>query len=141
MKSIFLAGLLGVAFYAGPADAARVQYHAVLSGAAEVPANTTTGGGELFATLDTNTKQLSYSLSFAGLTGKAAAAHFHGPAAATANAGVALPITGNLAEPVHATATLTNAQMQDLMAGKWYVNVHTEANKGGEIRGQLIRQR
>jgi hypothetical protein len=35
--------------------------------------------------------------------------------------------------------TLTDAQMNDLEAGKWYANVHTEANKGGEIRGQMVR--
>jgi hypothetical protein len=29
--------------------------------------------------------------------------------------------------------------MTDLEAGKWYANVHTEANKGGEIRGQMVR--
>jgi hypothetical protein len=39
--------------------------------------------------------------------------------------------------PVHGTATLTDAQIKDLEAGKWYVNVHTAANKGGEIRGQV----
>ena len=33
---------------------------------------------------------------------------------------------------------LTAAQVADLMAGKWYVNIHTAANKGGEIRGQLM---
>ncbi|MBP6815237.1 MAG: CHRD domain-containing protein, partial [Burkholderiaceae bacterium] len=32
----------------------------------------------------------------------------------------------------------TPAQVADLMAGKWYANVHTAANKGGEIRGQMM---
>ncbi|MEP7029817.1 MAG: CHRD domain-containing protein, partial [Pseudolabrys sp.] len=36
-------------------------------------------------------------------------------------------------------ATLTDAQEADMMAGKWYVNVHTANNKGGEIRGQLTK--
>ena len=35
-------------------------------------------------------------------------------------------------------ATLTDAQAADMLAGKWYINVHTAANPGGEIRGQLI---
>ena len=39
--------------------------------------------------------------------------------------------------PMTGTATLTDAQITDLLAGKYYVNVHTEQNKGGEIRGQL----
>ena len=58
---------------------------------------------------------------------------------AGASAGVAVAIGTALNSPVTATATLTDAQMADLEAGKWYVNVHTPANKGGEIRGQVIR--
>ena len=62
-----------------------------------------------------------------------------GPAAAGANAGVAVPIGSNPASPSTGSVTLTDAQMKDLEAGNWYANVHTEANKGGEIRGQLMR--
>ena len=54
------------------------------------------------------------------------------------NAGVAVPIPGT-ASPMTSSATLTDAQAADLMAGKWYVNVHTADNKGGEIRGQLCQ--
>ena len=49
-----------------------------------------------------------------------------------------MPITPN-ASPFEGSATLTEAQATDLLAGKWYVNVHTEANKGGEIRGQVTK--
>ena len=44
-----------------------------------------------------------------------------------------------LATPIKGTATLTDAQAADLQAGKWYFNVHTAANKGGEIRGQVVK--
>jgi hypothetical protein len=64
-------------------------------------------------------------------------AHFHGPAAAGANAGVVLPFA-NPASPIEGQATLTPAQAADLSAGKWYANVHTAANPGGEIRGQML---
>ena len=37
------------------------------------------------------------------------------------------------------SATLTDAQADELLAGKWYVNVHTAANKGGEVRGQVTK--
>jgi hypothetical protein len=53
------------------------------------------------------------------------------------NAGVVVPLSGSLASPIKGTATLTAAQVADLKAGKWYVNVHTAANPGGEIRGQV----
>jgi len=36
------------------------------------------------------------------------------------------------------TAVLTDAQIADLTAGKWYANIHTQANPGGEIRGQVV---
>ena len=55
------------------------------------------------------------------------------------NAGIVVPFTGNLANPIKGLATLTDAQIAQLEAGKWYVNIHTEANKPGEIRGQLVR--
>jgi hypothetical protein len=41
--------------------------------------------------------------------------------------------------PFEGDATLTDAQASDLMAGKWYFNIHTAANKGGEIRGQVTK--
>ena len=64
-------------------------------------------------------------------------AHFHGPAMPGANAGVAVPFP-NAASPAAGETILTPVQVNDLMAGKWYVNVHTAANPGGEIRGQVM---
>ena len=49
---------------------------------------------------------------------------------------VAVAIAGT-ASPLEGSATLTDAQAADLTSGKWYVNVHTATNKGGEIRGQV----
>ena len=122
------------------ASAAMVEFHASLDGKAEVPANASNGFGDALATLDTAKKTLTYTLTFQGLSGPATAAHFHGPAAAGANAGVVVPIGGkDPASPVTGTATLTDAQIKDLMAGKWYVNVHTAASPAGEIRGQVMR--
>ena len=79
---------------------------------------------------------LTWKLSYSGLTGPATAAHFHGPAVAGSNAGVVIPFASP-ASPIEGQATLTAAQAADLLAGKWYANVHTAANKGGEIRGQV----
>ena len=141
---MFRTSLLTAAFAAGLisiASAATVNYHATLTGKSEVPPTTTSGSGDVLATLDTSKKTLTYTLTYMGLTGPATAAHFHGPAAAGANAGVAVPIGSPPASPVSNTVTLTDAQMKDLQAGKWYANVHTKANPAGEIRGQLMPSR
>ena len=118
--------------------AETITFKASLSGGAEVPAKTTDGKGTTTATLDTATKVLTYSEDYTGLSGPATAAHFHGPAEAGANAPVVVPFA-SAASPIQGTATLTDAQMADLMAGKWYANVHTAANPAGEIRGQMTR--
>ena len=99
---------------------------------------TTKGTGALTASYDTATKKLTYEVTYKDLTGPAAAAHFHGPADAKANAGVVVPV-GALTSPIKGEATLTDAQAADLAGGKWYFNVHTAANKGGEIRGQVTK--
>jgi hypothetical protein len=124
---------------AGAAWAATQTFTATMSGANEVPANASKGTGEVKATLDTVTKVFEYSATYSGLTGPAIAAHFHGPAMAGANAGPALPIPAAAiaASPITGKATLTDAQIADLQAGRWYLNIHTAANGGGEIRGQL----
>ena len=111
---------------------------AKLSGSSEVPANASPGSGELDASLDKRIGVLTWTLTYSGLTGPAKAGHFHGPAAAGSNAGVALGFTGNVESPIKGSATLTDAQVADLMAGKWYVNLHTAANPGGEVRGQVM---
>ncbi|MGA3399342.1 MAG: CHRD domain-containing protein [Acetobacteraceae bacterium] len=137
LRSTLLAAVFAAGFVTA-ASAATLQFHATMNGASEVPPNKSAGTGEALATLDTTSKVLTYTVTFENLSGPATAAHFHGPAVAGANAGVAVAIGGKgPTSPVHGTATLTDAQIQDLEAGKWYVNVHTAANPGGEIRGQV----
>ena len=131
--------ILSVAcLFCAAAQAETVAFNATLNGASEVPAKTTDGKGTASASLDTATKVLTYGVQYSGLSGPATAGHFHGPADPGANAGVAMPFP-TPTSPIQGTATLTDAQMADLMAGKWYANVHTAANPGGEIRGQMVR--
>lgn len=125
---------------AGPASAAMVQFNATLDSASEVPAKTGPAKGDAKATLDTATKQLTYTVTFSGLSGPATAAHFHGPADKATNASPVVPFPAPVASPYHGSAVLTDAQIADLEAGKWYVNVHTAANPGGEIRGQVAKK-
>jgi hypothetical protein len=137
-RTLFAALALGTAVVlAGPASAEKLK--ATLSGSAEVPATTSSGTGTADLDYDAATKKLSWKLSYSGLSGPATAAHFHGPAETGKNAGVAVAIPNAGTSPVEGSATLTDAQAADLLGGKYYINIHTAANPGGEIRGQVTR--
>jgi hypothetical protein len=132
-------GALAVFLVWGNARADQIKFKADLLGTSEVPPVTIAGKGTATATLDTATKTLTWTVDYSALSGPVTGAHIHGPAAAGANAGIVLPFTGDLASPIKGSATLTDTQVADLEAGKYYVNLHTAANKPGEIRGQLAR--
>jgi hypothetical protein len=119
-----------------PSMAETINLKAELSSKTEVPPNDSKATGTVAATFDDASKKLTWKGSYKDLTGPATMAHFHGPAAEGKNAGVAVPIAPNGPE-FEGSATLTDAQAKEMLAGDWYVNVHTAANKGGEIRGQL----
>ena len=135
-KTLLAAIAVGVLF-AGPAFAEK--FKATLDGKSENPPNTSAGTGTADIDWDAATKKLSWKLTYQGLSGPATAAHFHGPAEPGKNAGVAVAIPNATSSPVEGSATLTDAQAADLAAGKYYVNVHTAANPGGEIRGQVMK--
>ena len=137
--SWLVSGVSGVFLLCGTAGADQITFNANLSGTSEVPPVAGAAKGAATATLDTATKMLTWDVTYSDLSGPATAAHIHGPAASGANAGVLVPFNGNLTSPIKGSATLTDAQISDLEAGKWYVNIHTAANKPGEIRGQLVR--
>ena len=132
---------LAVAAYlaaASPVLADTVSLKANLAAATEVPPNDSAATGSVTVTFDTASKKATWQGTYSGLSGPATAGHFHGPADPGKNASVAVPITPNTS-PLQGSADLTDAQAADLMAGKWYVNIHTDAHKGGEIRGQVTK--
>ncbi len=128
-------GLYGCGSMMQPSN--MVAFTTQLRGANEVPANASTGSGSVDAALNKDTMLLRWKVSYTGLTGNATAGHFHGPAAVGTNAGVALGWPNPITNGMEGSATLTAAQAADLIAGKWYANVHTAANPGGELRGQM----
>jgi CHRD domain-containing protein len=121
----------------GPAFADKMK--AALDGKSEVPPNTSAATGSADIDYDPASKKLSWKVTYSGLSGPATAAHFHGPAEAGKNAGVAVAIPNAGTSPVSGEATLTDAQAADLVGGKYYINIHTAANPGGEIRGQVMK--
>jgi hypothetical protein len=120
------------------AFAATINLKADLKASNEVPPVDSKGSGSVNATFDTASKQLSWKGNVTGLSGPATAAHFHS-AESGKNGAVVVPIAGADKGAFEGSATLTDAQAEELMAGKWYVNIHTAANKAGEIRGQVLK--
>ncbi len=143
MKVLHVAtgALLAAGLSFSAAQAEMLNMKATLTSAQEVPANDSKGKGTAEITVDTAAKKVMFTVNFEGLSGDAVAAHIHGPADAGANAGVIVNIgmAGGLKSPIKGELPLTDAQIADVTAGKSYVNVHTAANKGGEIRGQITK--
>jgi CHRD domain/PEP-CTERM motif len=116
-------------------------------------------GGEFGTgiTFDNVSLQLSITVAwgitngFTNLTGNATVGHIHGPTTSggtasftqTANPAFTLdtlPTWNSSASggSVSGTFTLTSTQATDLLAGKFYVNIHTGSNPNGEIRGNIV---
>lgn len=140
-----------------------VTYKATLSGANERPTpNSSTATGTWIGTLNTQTNVLTYTLNYTGLSANSTASHIHAQGDATTSAGVVLNFqsfagattafapgttsgsaagTVNLSGGTVTGLTITGDSLRKAMdAGMAYVNVHTTANPGGEIRGQIVKQ-
>jgi hypothetical protein len=138
-RAILAAALVAVAPVVPLAAFAEVvALKADLAASNEVPPNDSTATGSAEGTFDTDSKAFSATVTYDGLSGPAIGAHIHGPAEQGSNAGIILRFE-SASSPTGLSATLTDAQAADLLAGKLYVNVHTELNPGGEIRGNLTR--
>jgi hypothetical protein len=142
MRTFLMTAIAGTAFavalaVGAPANAAAISFKADLTGAQETPPTDSKGKGAVDAAYDAATKTLTWTITYSDLTGPAAAAHFHGPAAVGAKAAPVVPIQGDLKSPIKGNAALTDQQAKDLQAGMWYFNIHTAKFPDGEIRGQL----
>lgn len=135
LSSLILTTCLAVGH---PALAEVISFKAELKSDNEVPPNDSKATGAVTATYDTASKKLTWKGDYSALTGPATMAHFHGPADPSQNASVVVPIAPSTS-PFEGSATLTDTQAEQLMEGKWYVNVHTSAHPAGEIRGQVVK--
>jgi len=138
--SVALAAVLLIAF-ASPAHAARVRLSANLDGKKEIPPVESPGTATATVWFDKDTGMVTWDVYWSGLSGDPTAAHFHGPASKYNKAGVQVDLGGNgFVSPFRGSAPLTAEQAEQLLAGRWYVNIHTAAHPDGEIRGQVLRQ-
>ena len=128
--------------YSVAAPAALINMSASLSGDQEVPPTGSAGSGSASILFDDVSNQLNWNITFSGLTGAATGAHFHGPAPAGSNASVQVNIgsISGLSSPMIGATAISEAQEADLLAGLWYINIHTGQFPGGEIRGQVLTQ-
>ncbi len=138
---IVAACLTGIMTWAAPSQAAPQSFKVTLTGAQQVPPVQTSATGTADLSYDPATRVVTWSVTYSGLSGPATMAHFHGPAAAGKNGPPVIWLTEKgkpVESPIKGEATLTPEQAQQFSAGEWYINVHTQTNPGGEVRGQVV---
>ncbi len=114
-------------------------FHASLSGAEEVPPVDTVATGDTVLALDADTTRLHYRVMVDNITG-IAASHIHRGALGTNGPVIHNLFTGGAfdpSNPISGTLAFNTASIFDLIAGNYYVNVHTATHGSGEIRGQV----
>ena len=142
MKALFILLLSCVAITA----MAGIHLTASISGTQSVPVVATSATGTGSFMLNDDRTELTYTVSYQGLSGAVTGAHFHrGVAGVNGSVIKGFVTTGALASGMFtgvwkasdATQPLTTAFVESLLTGRVYVNIHTAANPGGEIRGQV----
>jgi len=131
--------LLSLSLLAGGLASQSVTYVVELTAAQEVPPTNSPGIGSATVTLDPGTGAVTVTGTYTNLSSAANAVHIHGTARRGANAGVIvnLSVSGGTSGTISGSGMLTPAQVQSMLDGLTYLNVHTGNFPGGEIRAQL----
>lgn len=140
LRGIIILAAASLAAIAPDAGATTHRLRALMDGSQANMGNGTgsPATGVAQVSYDDVSNLLTWDISWTtNLLGTETAMHFHGPAAAGANAGVTQGI-GVGSNPAVGSATITPAAGADLLAGLWYVNLHSSVETGGEIRGQVL---
>ncbi len=144
--SLVAIGAWSVPVRPAPAAPQAIRYEAQMNGASETPPNTSTATGTATFVLDGN--RLRYTVTVLGLSGPATMAHIHvGAKGASGPPAYGFEIkkvaAGTLAEGYidlskEVSKGVSGDSLKTLLAnGNAYVNVHTAAHPGGEVRGQI----
>lgn len=130
------------------ANAAIINLASIMTPGAEVPpVNAPGASGSAAMVLDSDTGQFSWVIGFEGLSGPATAAHFHEAAVGMTgdvvldldtDPGVTFSALGQTSGSFSGGTILDPNSIDDILADQWYINIHTEANPAGEIRGQVL---
>jgi hypothetical protein len=141
LRYFALAALVGM--FSFPASAAIINLTASIDGGQEVPPTGSPATGTGSMVYNDVSNLLSWEITYTADTmiGTPTVSHFHGPAPVGSNAGVQVDIVansgGSIASPMIGSENITEAQELDLLAGLWYINIHSTRFPGGEIRGQV----
>jgi hypothetical protein len=114
-----------------------------LDGLQEVPQRLTSGNGTMDIVYNKELRTLSYTVRWNSLTGPVVQAHIHGTAQKGVNAGILQDWTPSIPKTIAGTYSGTVLidgvvfREDELLLGRYYVNIHTAVFPGGEIRGQI----
>ncbi|MEO6406633.1 MAG: CHRD domain-containing protein, partial [Ferruginibacter sp.] len=139
--SMFFMLLFFSLVFSNAAKASIYPFSLTYSGANENPPNASTATGTIIGTYDDFANKIYFTISFSGLTAPASGAHFHAAAGPTGNAPVIIPFANFPAATsgtYSGSASVTDLQETQLLAGLWYANIHDAAFPGGELRVQVI---
>jgi len=117
-------------------DPNKTNFTAAVNANAEVPTNPSTASGTFTGTLDKTTRVLTYKVEYTGLAPLMGHLHRGAPGV---NGPVVVPFDTVAVKksPINGTATLRQGLVDSLTNGMMYVNLHTKAYPGGEIRGNI----
>lgn len=112
---------------------------ATVNGASEKPtSNTSTAVGAFIGNLNTTTRVLSYTVNYSGIT--PTGGHLHRVAAANGTGPIDITFPSLTSPIIGTTAALAQSKVDSMLAGFYYVNLHTVAYPGGEIRGDIKKR-
>jgi len=114
-----------------------VNFAATLNGANESSPNASTATGTATGTFNTTSKILTVTTTYSGIV--VTVGHIHKGEIGVSGP-VEFPFVITASPIVFTSSALTDSEINDLMENKYYVNLHSAAYPGGEIRGQLIKQ-
>jgi len=137
IQLVVLAGILVMAGSCNKDDENTVTFKATINGASEVPAVASEATGTATLTFNTDTKMFDIVVTYSGVT--AIASHIH-EGDVGVSGGVVFGFT-TITSPINYTSAALDADQEAaLFENMYYVNIHSDAYKAGEIRGQLIKQ-
>lgn len=134
-------GLGSAGAFAADAPLGPVKFFADLSADEQSATTISPGTGRADFSLERETLRLSWKVTYNKLTSAATGAHIHGPQRPGTNAGIQVDLAPKGLQPLlEGSAILTDAQLEYLLAGRMYVNIHSVRYPLGELRGQIQRR-